>query len=74
MTCFWVYMWCYAPPHGPNNPDCQVRAASSGDAVVAAMQWLRLPYVDYAYVAPCGVFEVETFSSVSLPSDAVGVS
>ncbi len=67
MNCYWVYLWCYTPSHGPCNPECQVQAETSFDAVQAAMQWLRLPSVDYAYVHQCGVTELETFSTVSLP-------
>ena len=73
MNCYWVYFWCYAPAHGSCNPECQIQADTSIDAVVAAMQWLRLPSVDYAYVHQCGVVEVETFSAVSLPDGVVAL-
>ena len=71
MHCYWVYIWCYAPVHGSSNPECQVQANTSVDAVHAAMQWLRLPSIDYAYVHQCGVTDLETFSAVSLPDEVV---
>ena len=74
MGCYWVYIWLYHPLHGSNSPDCQVSATSHGDAVVAAMQRLQLSYIDYAYVARCGVVECETFSAVSLPAAGAAVS
>ena len=73
MNCYWVYIWCYAPAHGSSNPECQVHADTSYDAVYAAMQWLRLPSIDYAYVHQCGVRDLETFSAVSLPADSVAL-